>query len=146
MSHETTASHAAVAGPVGRRAILLAVRLPRHLLYGGQLRRWKRWPIFVDARENGDRDSNHGYRPQTTKGVNVVVRFAAHPDLKPLGRRAHSLTGIRMTRRPRRLSYDNLSSTALEITRRASAERAAKIARLRALRLERDATLKRESK
>ena len=45
-----------------------------------------------------------------------------------------------MSKQPRRFSYDDLTRTAFEITRRETAERAAKTAKLRALRLERDAT------
>ena len=51
-----------------------------------------------------------------------------------------------MSKQPRRFSYDDLTRTAFEITRRETAERSAKTAKLRALRLERDATAPEEEK
>jgi hypothetical protein len=43
-----------------------------------------------------------------------------------------------MSKQSRRVSFDDLGRTASEITRRETAERAAKTAKLRALRLKRD--------
>jgi hypothetical protein len=51
-----------------------------------------------------------------------------------------------MSKQPRRFSYDDLTRTAFEITRRETAERAAKTAKLRALRLEREAAAPVEEK